>query len=90
MLNWVPNLLVFGEAYIKLYLCLKKACYGRLVMERVQIWSDPWLPANTSRTVQSPISIISASAKVSELLDSHTGWWKIDLVKTIIVEPDAR
>lgn len=58
--------------------------------EKVEIWTDPWLPANTFGKVQSPISIISAFAYVFELLDRHTGWWRMDLVKSIYVESDAR
>jgi hypothetical protein len=39
--------------------------------------------------LQSPVSIISLEAKVSELLDVDTNWWNVNLVKEIFMVEEA-
>lgn len=58
--------------------------------ESVQIWRDHWLPITTFGKVQSPVSILPISYKVSNLIYKHTGWWNLELIKSIFVELEAQ
>jgi hypothetical protein len=49
----------------------------------VSIWNDKWAPILAGGYIQSPVSILSQNAKVSELLDDDTNWWNVSLVKEV-------
>ena len=52
--------------------------------ESISMWTDKWLPANSSHRVLSPIQILDENAKVSELIDKEREEWKSDLVKQLL------
>ena len=53
------------------------------------MWTDKWLPANSSHRVLSPIQILDENAKVSELIDKEREKWKSDLVKQLLCPIEA-
>lgn len=53
------------------------------------MWTDKWLPANSSHRVLSPIQILDENAKVSELIDKEREEWKSDLVKQLLCPTEA-
>lgn len=57
---------------------------------KVQILEDKWLPGNSSGKVQSLISILPASAKVSNLINTQTIWWDFELIQANFTEFNTR
>jgi ribonuclease HI len=55
----------------------------------IKIWNDRWLPTLGSHKVQSPVQVLSADARVCDLLDTDTNWWKTDLVSRIFGVAEA-
>ena len=49
----------------------------------IKIWTDRWLPTVGSHKVESPVNVLSTDARVCDLLDTNTNWWKTDLVSSI-------
>jgi hypothetical protein len=63
---------------------IREGMVWRIVNGRtVSIWYDKWAPLPTGGYLQSPVSILSRDAKVSELLDYETNWWNVNLVKEV-------
>jgi hypothetical protein len=63
---------------------IREGMVWRIVNGRtVRIWYDKWAPLPTGGYLQSPESILSRDAKVSELLDYDTNWWNVNLVKEV-------
>jgi ribonuclease HI len=56
----------------------------------IKIWTDRWLPTIGSQKVQSPVQVLSADARVCDLLDTDTNWWKTDLVSRIFGVDEAK
>ena len=48
--------------------------------ESVRIKQDKWLPSQLSRSVASPIPLMSPDTKVSELIDQDKAAWKSEVV----------
>jgi hypothetical protein len=57
--------------------------------QSISIWGDKWLPKPTPHIIQSPIRSLDSSAKVCDLLDRDTNWWKIDLIHEIFHKEEA-
>jgi hypothetical protein len=57
--------------------------------QSISIWGDKWLPKPTPHIIQSPIRSLDSSAKVCDLLDRDTNWWKIDLIHEIFHREEA-
>lgn len=57
--------------------------------EKINIWGQKWLQTPSTFRVQSPISILDANAKVSELIDDDLKEWNEGLVKTIFSKDEA-
>lgn len=55
----------------------------------VRIWDDLRLPNPRAHAACSPVNILGRNAKVSELMDVHTNWWNITLVKEVFNEEEA-
>jgi hypothetical protein len=49
----------------------------------VRIWKDRWIPRTSIHMVQSPPLILDSKAKVEELIDHDTHWWKTQLLGEI-------
>lgn len=49
----------------------------------IRIWRDKWLPSPVTHMVQSPVCELSPEAKVSELIDAETLWWKTPLISAL-------
>jgi hypothetical protein len=63
---------------------IREGMVWRIVNGRtVSIWNDTWAPILIGGYIQSPVSILSRNAKVSELLDDDTNWWNVSLVKEV-------
>ncbi|XP_035543621.1 uncharacterized protein LOC118347698 [Juglans regia] len=50
---------------------------------KIKIWGEKWLPSPSSFSIQSPISVLQAEAKVEELIDKQKGEWREDLIRTM-------
>ncbi|XP_021715945.1 uncharacterized protein LOC110683843 [Chenopodium quinoa] len=48
--------------------------------ESVRVWADLWLPGTQTHRVLSPRGNFDSELKVSELIVSNTGCWKVDAV----------
>jgi hypothetical protein len=57
--------------------------------QSINIWGDKWLPQPAPYSIQSPVNILDGSAKVSELLDRDTNWWKTDLIHEVFTFEEA-
>ncbi|XP_042939571.1 uncharacterized protein LOC122274613 [Carya illinoinensis] len=49
----------------------------------VNIWTEKWLPRPSSFKVQSPLKAEFAASKVSTLIDSSSGAWKMDTLREV-------
>lgn len=57
--------------------------------EKISIWGDRWIPTPPSNKVQSPISILPADARVSDLIDQDTRWWNYTSINSIFNQTEA-
>jgi hypothetical protein len=57
--------------------------------EKVSIWNDKWIPNLPSFTVQSPVSVLQAEARVSELIDHITRWWNFPFIHSVFRPDEA-
>ena len=55
----------------------------------IRIWEDPWIPKPRAQDALSPVNVLTKDAKVNELMDVHTNWWNIPLVKEAFNEEKA-
>jgi hypothetical protein len=56
----------------------------------VKIWGDRWLPTPTTFAIQSSPRILNASSYVAELIDEEQGSWKVNLLKEVFSEEEAK
>ncbi|XP_042973154.1 uncharacterized protein LOC122304957 [Carya illinoinensis] len=57
---------------------------------KIRIWKDKWLLRNSSNRIQSPVVVLHEDAVVAELIDVHTRWWNMDLLRTMFQEDDVQ
>jgi hypothetical protein len=57
--------------------------------EQIHIWGDKWLPTPSTFAVQSPVRVLRLSTQVVDLIDSDSGWWNVDLIRTIFNPKEA-
>lgn len=57
---------------------------------KVRIWKDKWLPRHSTFLVQSPPRLLDLDARVCDLIDADTKWWKSDLLGNIFTQEDVR
>ena len=57
--------------------------------QKIQIWSDKWLPTPLTFKVSSPKNFLEDHARVSELIDCENGVWKAELVKSVFLPYEA-
>jgi hypothetical protein len=57
--------------------------------ESIKIWSDKWLSSSFSHKVHTPIRGLDGNARVSDIIDSGTGWWNISLIRSIFDPGEA-
>ena len=57
--------------------------------QKIQIWSDKWLPTPLTFKVSSPNNFLEDHARVSELIDCENGVWKAELVKSVFLPYEA-
>jgi hypothetical protein len=50
---------------------------------KVHIWKDKWLPKKSTFMVQSPSRLLDPKARVCDLIDEDTKWWKTTLLENI-------
>jgi hypothetical protein len=55
----------------------------------VRIWKDRWIPQMSTHMVQSPLLILDSEAKVEELINHDTHWWKTQLLGEIFSKEDV-
>lgn len=55
----------------------------------IPIWHDRWLPTPSTYKVISPPSLIQDDSRVYDLLDSNTGSWKSELIRSIFLPHEA-
>ncbi|KAF5445202.1 hypothetical protein F2P56_034269 [Juglans regia] len=58
--------------------------------ESIKIWGDRWIPQLSSYKIQSPIKCLNEVDKVAVLIDGEKGEWKLELVKEVFNEVEAR
>ncbi|KAF5454761.1 hypothetical protein F2P56_024401 [Juglans regia] len=56
---------------------------------KIKIWGEKWLPSPSSFSIQSPIYVLQAEAKVKELIDKQKGEWREGLVRTMFAFNEA-
>ena len=56
---------------------------------KIQIWSNKWLPTPTTFKVISPQNTLGDQAMVSDLIDRSLGVWKAELVHRIFLPNEA-
>jgi hypothetical protein len=67
----------------------KRGCIWRVGDgDRINIWTDPWIPSSPDRKVISPRGG-AVYTKVSELIDPLTGQWDVSLLATLFNPVDA-
>lgn len=57
--------------------------------KEIKIWGQKWLPTPTNFCVQSPVSILNADSRVSELIDEGKKEWKKVLISNIFRREEA-
>lgn len=65
-----------GKSLMKQWL-VWRICDGK----KVKIWHDKWIPIPRTHKIQSPVTLIDAEAKVSELIDDNSRWLNENLSK---------
>ncbi|KAF5475122.1 hypothetical protein F2P56_006963 [Juglans regia] len=53
------------------------------------IWGQKWLPSPISHCVQSPVQVLTADARVAELIDEERKEWKVDLIARVFNKEEA-
>lgn len=56
----------------------------------IKIWGDGWLDSPSTFSIQSPIHVLDKDARVSELIDEDTKWWKTNMIHEVFMEEEAR
>jgi hypothetical protein len=51
--------------------------------DKIRIWRDRWLPSPHSNMVHTPSIRSRHEARVSELIDSDSNWWNVQLVESL-------
>jgi hypothetical protein len=54
------------------------------------VWGDQWILGASARKVKTPVLAGNPNMKVSELIDPHTGWWKVGMIQEIFISEDAQ
>jgi hypothetical protein len=57
--------------------------------EQIHIWGNKWLSTPSTFAVQSPVRVLPSSAQVVDLIDRDSGWWNVDLIRTIFNPEEA-
>lgn len=57
--------------------------------EQIHIWGDKWLPTPSTFAIQYPIRVFPSSAWLVDLIDRDSGWWNVDLIRTIFNPGEA-
>jgi hypothetical protein len=57
--------------------------------EKVRIWGNAWLPPPQVWLTRPPRSILPHNARVSTLIDPLSGWWNLDLVRSLFDQGDV-
>ena len=55
----------------------------------IKIWQDRWIDSPNTFSIQTPVLGLENDARVSDLIDDDTNWWKTNLVKEIFMEEEA-
>jgi ribonuclease HI len=58
--------------------------------KKVSIWKDRWIPKPSTFMVQSQPILLDPCAKVCDLIDDETRWWKPNLLEQIFSQPDVQ
>jgi hypothetical protein len=58
--------------------------------ESVPIWGAKWLPIKSTHCVQSPVSILTGTAVVKDLIDQDSRWWNQQLLEDIFKPEEVR
>jgi hypothetical protein len=56
--------------------------------EKIKIYIEPWIPASPDRRIISPRGEV-VYTRVSELIDPTTGFWDVDLLRSLFLEVDV-
>jgi hypothetical protein len=57
--------------------------------ERINIYTDPWVPSSPNRMIISPRGL-GVLSKVADLIDTSTGTWDAELLRSLFLEVDVR
>jgi hypothetical protein len=57
--------------------------------ESIRIWEDKWLPSPSTPKITSPVSVLEVDARVSSLIDLDSGWWDIQLLRSIFSQGEV-
>ena len=58
--------------------------------QTVRIYQDCWLPGDGSGKVISPPSLLSADARVADIIDADSGWWNLYLLERAFLPFEAQ
>ena len=67
------------------YLIAKGARYRVVNGQKVRIYQDCWLPSDGSSKVISSPSLLSADARVADIIDANLGWWNVYLLERVFL-----
>ena len=72
------------------YLIAKGARYRVVNGQKVRIYQDCWLPSDGSSKVISSPSLLSADARVADIIDANLGWWNVYLLERVFQPFEAQ
>ena len=58
--------------------------------QTVRIYQDYWLPGDGSGKVISPPSLLSADARVADIIDANSDWWNVYLLERVFLPFEAQ
>jgi hypothetical protein len=57
--------------------------------ERINTYTDPWIPSSSNKMIISPRGL-GVLTKVADLIDSSTGTWDIELLRSLFLDVDVK
>ena len=72
------------------YLIAKGARYRVVNGQKVRIYQDCWLPSDESSKVISSPSLLSADARVADIIDANSDWWNVYLLERVFLPFEAQ
>ena len=72
------------------YLIAEGARYRVCNGQTIRIYQDCWLPGDGSGKVISPPSLLSADARVADIIDANSDWWNVYLLERVFLPFEAQ